>query len=189
MELLTQLKGCKFVTILVFKKMESKDKKKYDNFYSSSKAVITINESGIDDVFKSIYTTIITNMQKSLGKDSGWIIDSMIDHTISISKYNPLAGSSYIKLPKELNHPRNGFINIQNTDDNECFKWCLVRYLNPADHHPARITNADKDFETKLDFKDIKFPTKTRDIHKIEKKSSIGISVFRYEKSKISNLF
>ena len=28
-------------------------------------------------------------------------------------------------------------INIQNTDDNECFKLCLVRYLNPAD--PARI--------------------------------------------------
>ena len=32
---------------------------------------------------------------------SGWIIDSVIDHNINISKYNPLAGSSYIKLPKE----------------------------------------------------------------------------------------
>ena len=26
--------------------------------------------------------------------------DSAIDHTISISKYNPLAGSSYVKLLK-----------------------------------------------------------------------------------------
>ena len=52
------------------------------------------------------YTTIITKIKKSLGKGSGWIIDSVIDHTISISKYNPLAGSSYIKLPKELHHPR-----------------------------------------------------------------------------------
>ena len=51
-------------------------------------------------MFKSVYTTIITNIQKSLGKGSGWIIDSVIDHTISISNYNPLAGSSYIKLPK-----------------------------------------------------------------------------------------
>ena len=41
-------------------------------------------------------------MEKSLGKGSRWIIDSVIDHTINISKYNPLAGSSYIKLPKEL---------------------------------------------------------------------------------------
>ena len=57
----------------------------------------------------------------------------------------------------------------------------MVRYLNPADHHPARITKADKDFAKRLDFKDIKFPVKIRDIHKIEKKSSIGNSVFGYE--------
>ena len=51
--LLTQLKGFKFVTtlILVFKKIESGDKTKYESFYSSSKAEIIINETGIDDVF------------------------------------------------------------------------------------------------------------------------------------------
>ena len=69
----------------------------------------------------------MTNIQKSLGKGSGWIIDSVIDYIISISKYNPLVGSSYIKLPKELDHPRKHLINVQNTDDNEFFKWCLVR--------------------------------------------------------------
>ena len=52
----------------------------------------------------------------------------------------------YIKLPKELDQPRRGLINIEKFDDNECFKWCLVRYLKPADHQPARITEADKDF-------------------------------------------
>ena len=72
-------------------------------------------------------------------------------------------------------------INIQNTDDNECFKWCLVRRLNPGNYHPARITEADKDFAKRLDFKDIKFPVKIRDIHKIEKKTSIGISFFGFD--------
>ena len=62
-------------------------------------------------------------------------MDSVIDHTISVSKYNPLAGSSYIKLPKELDHPRKRLINIQNTDYNKCFKCFLVRFLNHADHH------------------------------------------------------
>ena len=47
---------------------------------------------------------------------------------------------------------------------NECFKWCLVRYLNPADHHS-----------------DVKFPIKVRDIHKIERKNYNGITVFGYE--------
>ena len=39
--------------------------------------------------------------------------------------------------------------------DNECLKWCLVRYSNPTDHHP--INKSAKDFGRKLDFKDIKF--------------------------------
>ena len=69
-------------------------------------------------------------------------------------------------------------IIIQNTDDEEFFKCWLVRYLHSADHHPARITKADQSFARKLYYKDIKFPVKTTDIQKIEKKNSIGISVF-----------
>ena len=55
--------------VLVFKKIEREDKTKYDNFYSSSQAEIIINESDID-VFQSIYTTIMTNIKKYLGKGS-----------------------------------------------------------------------------------------------------------------------
>ena len=58
-------------------------------------------------------------LQKSLGKGSGWIIDSVMEHNINILKYNPLASSSHIKLSKELDHPIKGLANIQNTDDNE----------------------------------------------------------------------
>ena len=86
----------------MFKKIESKDKTKYDTFCSNSKAEIVIDESDIDHTFESIYVTIISNIQNSSGKGSGWIVDSVIDHSISISKYNPLDGSSYIKLPGEL---------------------------------------------------------------------------------------
>ena len=40
----------------------------------------------------------------------------------------------------------------------------------PADHNPRRITKSDKDFAKRLDFKNIKFPVKIKDIHKITKK-------------------
>ena len=56
----------------------------------------------------------------------GLIIDTVIGHN-NILKYNPLPGSSYIKLPKELDHPRKGLINVQNINDIECFEWCLVK--------------------------------------------------------------
>ena len=100
------------VLVLGFKKTESEDKTKYDTFYSHSKAETTISESNIDDVFKSTYTTIILNIQKSILKGSCWIIDSVIDHDISISKYNPFVGSSYLKLPKEIDHPRKGLMKM-----------------------------------------------------------------------------
>ena len=81
--------------VQVLEKIESKDNGKYDTFYSHSKAETIINESDIDgNVFKSIYTTVISNIQKKFRKGSNWIIDSVIKHKVNTSKYNPLAGSS-----------------------------------------------------------------------------------------------
>ena len=170
--------------VLAFKKIGSEDKTNVDNFCSSSKAEAIINESEINDVLQSFYTTIISNIQKSLGKGPGWIIDSAIDHTISIWKYNPLAGSSYIKLPKELDHPRRRLVNIQNIDDNEFFKWSIVKYLNPAGLNPERIKKADKEFPKHLGFQDMKFPVRARDIHKIKKKRIPSALVFLVMKIK-----
>ena len=55
--------------------------------------------------------------------------------------------------------------------------WCLVTYLNVANHHATWITKADKDFANKFDFEDIKLLAKIRHIHKIDKNNSISISV------------
>ena len=63
-------------------------------------------------------------------------------------------------------------INIQNTDDNECFKWCLVRCVNPTDHNPRKITKIDKDLTKRFDLKNVTFSVKIRDVHKIEKKKN-----------------
>ena len=61
--------------------------------------------------------------------------------------------------------------------------------LKSFKHYPSRITKADKDFAKKLDFKDLKLPINVRDIHKIEKKSCIGISVFGYENKKNRQIY
>ena len=75
--------------VLVFIKIESKDKTRYDSFYSSSKGEIIINESDIGNqsiftaisqsINQSVFTTIMKNIRKSSLKDSGWIIDSAIN--------------------------------------------------------------------------------------------------------------
>ena len=54
------------------------------------------------------------------------------------------------------------------------------RYLHLVDKNPERIGKIGKNLARKLDFKDIKFPVKIRDIRKIEKKIVNSISVFGY---------
>ena len=176
---MTQLKGFKLVTILVsvFKKVESEDKKNRINFLIKLKS----RNNYQNGVFESIFTTIISNIQKSLVEVSGWIIDSVLDHNISVCKCNLLAGNSYIRLTEKLDHPKKVLIKIENIDDIECFKGSIVRYLNSVNHQPAIIAKADKSFAKKLDFKDMKFPVNVKDIHKIEKTNSIGICVFGFE--------
>ena len=66
-------------------------------------------------------------------------------------------------------------INIQSIGDNKCFKWCLVRYLHPAYHHPAIIRKVDKLFGDKLDIENIELPVKTKDIHKIDNRSLVSL--------------
>ena len=67
---MTDLKDFKFVATLVleFKKIESDDKTKYDTFYLNSKVETVLNESENNDLFQSIYTTIISKIQKIFRK-------------------------------------------------------------------------------------------------------------------------
>ena len=55
------MRGFKFVTTLVLESRETErdDRTKFSTFHSSSKTEMIIIQSGIDDVFESIYSTII----------------------------------------------------------------------------------------------------------------------------------
>ena len=74
---------------------------------------------------------------------------------------------SYIELPKSLQ--RQGLINIKN-NDNHCFIWSYIRYINPRDKNPNRIKLSDKELFKKVyeKLKDFKFPLEINNI-KIKK--------------------
>ena len=96
--------------------IKSNDKTKYSIFYSNSNAETIIYQSDIDDVFESMYSAIISSIQKSLGKDSGWNSNSDFDLNSNILNCVTLAGSSYIKLRdcQRNNTSKKSLINIEN---------------------------------------------------------------------------
>jgi hypothetical protein len=60
---------------------------------------------------------------------SGWAVEEVERHYVTLSKYKPLAARSYIPLPAEIQN-KKATINIKNNDD-KCFMYCLGRALDP----------------------------------------------------------
>ena len=100
---------------------------------------------------------------------------------MNIVKYKPLKGSSYIELPPEVKNLAKGLINLQNKD-NECFKWCHIRQLDPQEIHPERIKNCDKKHIKNFGYTNVTFPVAQTDYRKIEILNNINVNVFGYEK-------
>ena len=168
--LLVQTKGFKFVETLQVKFVKhSNDKKILKNGYFNSITDLIINETDIKLAIQASQQQILNKIAQWVSEGSGWTIQSIENHYINIVNYSPLKGSSYIKSPQELKN--RGTINLQNKD-NECFRWCHIRHLNPQVKDPQRIKKTDKTFICQLDYSSIEFPVTVKQINKIE--SSIG---------------
>ena len=111
LNLLNKWRGFKFVIILVlkFKDTIKEGETKYSTYYSNSKAEKIDHDADIDNAFELIYCTIMTKIEKYQVQGLGcidwviwWLINSMIESNIKVSKYKPMSSSSYIKLSNKL---------------------------------------------------------------------------------------
>ena len=179
--LIRSMKGLKFVeTLKVTFKKTVNDKTVYKTAYFNSKPQIIINNTEIPESLQLSKQKILNMIAQWISEGSGWTIESVDNHYLNIVQYQPMKGSSYIELPQELRNGKKGLINMKNKD-NECFRWCHIRYLNPQDKNPQRIKKSDKEFIKKLDYSGIEFPVATKQYNKIEKQNEININVFGYE--------
>ena len=182
--LLVQTKGFKFVETLHVKFVKhSNDKKILKNSFFNSSTDLIINETDIKLSLQTSQQQILNKIAQWISEGSGWTIQSIENHYINIVNYNPLKGSSYIKLPQEFKN--KGLIN----QDNECFRWCHIRHLNPQGKDPQRIKKIDKTFISQLDYSNIKFPVTVKQINKIEKQNNICINLFGYEEKQKFPIF
>ena len=179
--MLISMKGLKYVETLkiTFKKVSGREIA-YKTTYFSIPAETIINNLEITESLQMSIETILNKIASWISEGSGWTIQSVDNHYLNIVKYQPIRGSSYIQLPAELRNSAKGLINLKNKD-NECFRWCHIRHLNPQGKYPQRIKKSDKEYIDKLDYSGIKFPVTIKQINKIEKKNKININVFCYE--------
>ena len=144
------MKGFKFIETLevTFEKdtIDSKTGKHasiYKTAFFNSKAKIVTKVDGIEPELNMSRQEIMNAIDKWVSEGSGWVIDSINNDCINVTTYKPLHGSNYIELPIELQNSAKGLINMKNKDE-ECFRWCHIRHLNPQKKDPQRIKKEDK---------------------------------------------
>ncbi|KAF0705089.1 C2H2-type domain-containing protein, partial [Aphis craccivora] len=110
-------------------------------------------------------------------RGSGFTLESIDGLLLSIYKYTPMSGSSYIELPAFIDRKR-ATISPQNADQ-QCFKWAiLARHV--TGHAIYRIDENYRKHEDKYNFEGI---TPLSDIAKFEKNNiNVSNNVYGLEK-------
>lgn len=153
-------------------------------FNSKPKIILNAEEFGYEDSVSEILNFV----DVWISEGSGWTIEKIVNHYINFVKYQPLRGSSYVPRPKELRNSMKGLINLTNKNDDECFRLCHVRHLNPQKKHNEIIKKCDREFAKKLDYTGVTFPVQVIDIPRIERQNKIGVNLFSYD-NEFSSLF
>ena len=150
-------------------------------FHSIGNKIIT---EGTD--LYEIYQEMIDEIEEEIQKveeaaGSGWVFLEVENLTLHTSIWDPVNAGSYIDLPEALKN-KQAIINMKN-QDNECFKWCVLRALNPKNDHPERI---DKDLRSKqdtLNMEGIGYPVDFKGVDRFESQNpDISISILGYSK-------
>ena len=186
-DLLKTMKGFKFIETLelTFEKdtIDSKTGKRvsiYKTAFFNGKAKTITKVDDIEPERNMSRQEILNVIDKWVSEGLGWVIDRIDSHYLNVTLYKPLNGSSYIELPTELKNPKKGLINMKNKDE-ECFRWCHIRHLNPQDKNPEGIKKEDRKMVEKLNYDGITFPVTTKHNKRVEKQNEMRVNVFGYE--------
>ena len=159
---------------------EMETKTTYSKKYFNSKAQSFIHSSDVGKNIEEMLKDFLVRSVRIEEKDSGYIFYSFLKMYVSVAEYKPLKAGTYLEVPSKLQNPMKGLINIINNDE-ECFRWCHIRHLNPQQKNPQRIKTSDKEYINKLNYSGITFPVDVPQIKKIEKQNQININLFAYE--------
>jgi hypothetical protein len=143
----------------------------------NSKQTIYLHTSNFRQQYDEAMAQIRKQIDVFTHNGSGWVVEKVLNMDLYISKYQPIRGNTYCKLPKALKNTK-AIVNIKNHDE-KCFMWSILAALHPQSVHPER-TSHYRDLEGTLDFSGIPFPVSLDDIPKFEEQNQLAINVLGY---------
>ena len=140
--------------------------------------------SGIEteDVINELFNTFRKRYQEGLEtkmRGSSFTFERIDLLEYHLHKISLNRGSSYIESPEWIKN-KGVTINPKNTKDNNCFQYAITAALNyqDIDHHPERVSKL-KPFINNYYWKDIEFPSHSKDWRKLEcNNKTIALNTF-----------
>ena len=150
--------------------------------FHSKDLKLVLEETDESELYNEMAQEIEEEIQKVQNAEgSGWMFLKVIKLVLHTTRWEPLYGGSYIPLDPYLAN-KKALINMQNEDD-ECFKWSVLRAIHPKDNHPERIDKDLKSKQNSINMKGIHYPVDLKAIDRFETQNpNISISVVGYNK-------
>ena len=138
-----------------------------------------MNGSGTDEIIKELFKSLLQRYQENLQekmKGSDFAFDGVNYLYYDLNKINISKGRSYIDSPKWLKDKKST-INPKN-NDYKCFQYAVTLALNldKINGHPQRISKI-KPFIEEYNWKDIDFPSTSKDWKKIELNNEVALNI------------
>ncbi|XP_030762218.1 uncharacterized protein LOC115887036 [Sitophilus oryzae] len=135
-----------------------------------------LSSSNVSRILQELQAILLTKLEEFEHRGSGWRYLGISHLIVSINKYSPINGATYVSLPSWLSG--KGIVNIKN-NDSRCFAWCILAHLFPVQNDCENVNSYPQNIHDFLNFKNIEFPVALTSISKFEKQNpNISINVF-----------
>ena len=163
--------------------------------YTKSDNIEIMNGIDTGDAVNELIDSFMKRYQEGLEtkmKGSSYIFERIDLLEYNLHKINLNRGSSYIKCDKWLKN-KGVTTNPKNSKNNKCFKYAIIAVLNyqNINSHPERISKL-KPFINNYNWKDIEFPSHSKDLKKFEQNNktlALNILYVPYKTKQIRQVY
>ena len=156
------------------------------HFFSKQQSIFTGTD--LQEAYQQMSREIVNEFDTYQGQKSGLVLEVVEQLNVTLSKLEPLGGSSYIPLPPAIKN-KKALINLKNKD-NMCFKYAVARFLHPVSKDAERVTKELREQTNNFDWTGVEFPTPIcgNSIGNFEKNNNIGVALFGSEGKSVVSL-
>lgn len=172
-----------------FEKMNQASELVFMTTAFQSEPEILLPGSDMDEVLATVYQSLHARFADFCREGSGWTLRDIIGFSLHYVIFQPLAASSYLRLPSKLRRKAAAFVNIRNYD-NLCVQYSILSALYPQNSTDAEKACVYQALEHDVVFTGLSAPTPISEMKIIESfNPDVSINVFGYEDETVFPLY